>query len=1022
MKKIHRAVLPSLFLISFSLISFLQVVAQVENEDPDMPSFLKNADKKLYLQQREAYFESLRMPITNLLYNPRVKAISDKKQMEENQRSNATNLLAAPNWVQLGPMPIPNGQTTGSVPVSGRVTAIAIHPTNVNILYVGTANGGIYRSVNGGTTWTAIFDAASSLAIGALALAPSNPSILYVGTGEANGSADSFFGIGLYRIDNAETAPVLVGPINPNKTYTNANGVGTFITGTFTNRSISKILVHPTNPAIIFASTGTGVSSNPGISATGSVPPSALRGVYRSSNATAAAGAITFTKLAVTTGSSLDLPNTGNSTVVDIIMPPNAPDTLLAYVNGTAADGGVYRSTNALAVTPTFTKTYAVVTNGLRGELACAKVGEGGQVIVYAATGEPTNGRIRRSDDGGLTWNTSLTGAQGYCGGQCFYDIAIEVDPADAARIYIGGASGSNVFRISTDSGKTSTSFTSTIHADVHVVKTAPSSPTTLYLGCDGGIWKSTDAGATWLSMNTAGFSATQFQSMALHPIDPKFTIGGTQDNGTNILNPDGSFRRTDGGDGGYVLIDQNATNNTNVTMYHTYFNNSTQIGFARATSVTAAGTASWSFLGCGGTSNGIVCTSTVQFYAPMALGPGTPNTVYMGVDRLYRSVNTGTTMVAVSQAPIVSGIALSTVAIARLSDDVRLVGLRNGNVWGTFSGSSTLVNITPAGAPTTPVTRVYIDPVNSNIAYACYAGYGLAAGQHIYKTTNLNLADAGTTTWTVSGTGLPDVPVNCIISDAFNANVLFCGTDIGVFVSTNAGASWASFSAGLPVTPVFDIAIHPVTKNLRIATHGRGFWESTENPLPVTLSSFTATPKSGGKVFLQWYTATESNNRGFEVERAVVNGTAVLAWKKIGFVNGSGTTTSPRRYDFDDEPIGGRKFVYRLRQVDFDNKSKYSEERKVQIAGFDFALFPVYPNPVAQTATIRYQVSNDAMVRLNLYQADGKMVRQLVNGNKDAGVYQVDFDVNNLPSGNYYYKMEAGGLSDTKRMIIQKN
>ncbi|MEO7310852.1 MAG: T9SS type A sorting domain-containing protein [Chitinophagaceae bacterium] len=1021
MKPLYSNAMRSLTLLLLACVSALSTLAQVENDDPDLPAFSRNVDKKDFLLRREAYLELLRTQLTNLPYNPRLKAIADKKQMETNQRDNVNNLLAGPNWVELGPKPIPNGQTTGSVAVSGRVTAIAIHPDNVNIVYVGTANGGIYRTVNGGNTWTAIFDAASSLAIGALALAPSDPTILYVGTGESNASADSYIGIGVYRINNAETAPVLTGPINPTITYTNSSGVGTFSTGAFTYRSISKIVVHPANPAIIFVSTATGVSGNPGAGASGTVPPLGLRGVYRSTNATGTAASVTFTKLAVTTGNSFDLPNTGNSSVVDIIIPPNAPDTLIAYVNGTVGDGGIYRSVNALAATPVFTKNYAIGTNSLRGELACAKIG-GGQVIVYAATGESSTGVIRRSDDGGVTWNTSLTGAAGYCGGQCFYDIAIDVDPGNAAKVFIGGSSGSNTFAVSADSAKTSISATSTIHADVHVVKVSPSVPTTLYLGCDGGIWKSTDGGTTWISMNTAGFSATQFQSMALHPIDPKFTIGGTQDNGTNIYLPNGTFFRTDAGDGGYVLVDQNATDNTNVTMYHTYFNGTTQFGFARTTSISATGTASWSFLGCGGTPNGLVCPSTTMFYAPMALGPGNPNTLYIGSDRLYRSADKGTTMVTVSQAPIVSSVPISTIAISRQNDNVRLVGLKNGNVWATATGVNTLTNISPVGAPAVAATRVFVDPNNANIAYVTYAGYGVTAGQHIWKTTNLNLADVGGTTWSASGNGLPDVPVNCITADASNSNVLFCGTDIGVFVSTDAGGSWSSFSAGLPVVPVFDIAVHPVTKNLRIATHGRGFWESTDNALPVDLTSFTATPKPGGKVYLQWYTATETNNKGFDVERAVVNGTGVLAWKKIGFVNGSGTSTSAHRYYFDDEPIGGRKFIYRLKQFDFDNRSKFSEERQVQIGSFDFALFPVYPNPVSKTATIRYQVNEDVKVRLSLYQADGKMVKQLVNESKDAGIYQVEFDVTNLPAGNYYYKIEAGNLFDTKRMVIQKN
>ena len=243
-------------------------------------------------------------------------------------------LCSSPNWIELGPDPIPNGQTTGvSVAVSGRTTAIVVNPTNANIVYVGTANGGIYRTTDGGTTWIQIFDGASSLAIGALALAPSSPSTLFVGTGEANLSADSYAGIGLYRIDNADVAPTLVGPINPLVT--------TSIAGTtaFTGRTISKILVDPANAANIWVSTASGIIGDPGSSPSGAIPPLALRGIYRSTNATSAAASVTFTKLTVTSMPTGTDP-TGNRSITDMVMEPGNPDVITCWALGTAVAGG----------------------------------------------------------------------------------------------------------------------------------------------------------------------------------------------------------------------------------------------------------------------------------------------------------------------------------------------------------------------------------------------------------------------------------------------------------------------------------------------------------------------------------------------------------------------------------------------------------------------------------------------------------------------------------------------------------
>ena len=202
---------------------------------------------------------------------------------------------------------------------------------------------------------------------------------------------------------------------------------------------------------------------------------------------------------------------------------------------------------------------------------------------MWAATGE-SNGRVRRSTDGGATWSGFQTGGVNFCNPQCFYDVAVAAHPTAANTVHLGG-SPTLVQARSTDGGATFTNNGTTaigLHVDTHVIVFAPSDPTIVYFGSDGGIYRSTDSGTTWTSRNNTQFHATQFQSLALHPTDREFMIGGTQDNGTEFKQPDGSWVRTDGGDGGYALIDQNAADVTNVTMYHTYFNNATQIGFAR--------------------------------------------------------------------------------------------------------------------------------------------------------------------------------------------------------------------------------------------------------------------------------------------------------------------------------------------------------------------------------------------------------------------------------------------------------
>jgi hypothetical protein len=230
-----------------------------EEDDPDLPPFARGViDKETYLTRREENISFLRgLPYTTGT-NPRLKAI---QEMQRQRDLNAPNILSG-TWTEIGPAPLPNGQTESvSTPVSGRTVAIDVHPTNPSIAYVGAAQGGVYRTTDGGNTWKAIFDSAQSLAAGSIAIAPSQPTTVYVGTGEPGGSPDSFFGVGLYKITNAENVtPTLTGPLNPG--------------GIFTGRAIGNVIVHPTDPNIIFVTTASGIGGLNGEPfGGGTVPP-----------------------------------------------------------------------------------------------------------------------------------------------------------------------------------------------------------------------------------------------------------------------------------------------------------------------------------------------------------------------------------------------------------------------------------------------------------------------------------------------------------------------------------------------------------------------------------------------------------------------------------------------------------------------------------------------------------------------------------------------------------------------------
>ncbi len=186
------------------------------------------------------------------------------------------------------------------------------------------------------------------------------------------------------------------------------------------------------------------------------------------------------------------------------------------------------------------------------------------------------------------------------------------------------------------------------------------------------------------------------------------------------------------------------------------------------------------------------------------------------------------------------------------------------------------------------------IDPANSDIAYVTFAGFGVNAGEHIWKTTNLSNTAP---TWVAAGSGIPDIPVNAFVIDPANSSNLYAGTDIGVYFSTDGGNSWLPFSSGLPRVAVFDMAFQNANRFLRIATHGRGIWNNTDAPLPVELVSFNASKTKNGNVSLDWETATEVNNYGFDIERAVVNNDEIYKWQKIEFIEGHGNSNSTKTY-----------------------------------------------------------------------------------------------------------------------------
>ena len=874
------AVLLATFIITGAIFwnPINNIVANINSPDfdgdPDIPRLLKDARNKIgredFLTKRAEGAALRRGIVKGQEYDPNLRplAIQQMKNQEEVFAKNASSEqnLVAPAWTAIGPAPIPGGQTSPTrVNVSGRTTAIAIHPTTPDIVYVGTAMGGLYRTTDGGTNWTPMMDDAESLAIGAIAISPSQPDTIYVGTGEGGGSL-GFTGVGIYRIDNASTAtPMRTGPF-----------------GTFTGLAISEIVVHPTNPAIIFTSTAFGIG---GLQATS--PASVNSSVFRSINATAAVP--TFVNLI-----------TGSFEFRDIAIDPTDPEILL--MNIVAGGGGIFRLTGAVSGGGTFGQVLPLTcttNSNCRAEIASQRSAGAANATFYVASGDGISGnnrgRLHRSTDGGVTWNTQST--TGFCGGQCFYNLAVAVDPMNASNVYVGGqAIGAGVITArSTNAGVNFTAVNNNIHADTHVIAVSPSNSSIVWTGNDGGIFKSTNSGVSYTSMNNSQFSATQFISIDVHPTDPNFSIGGTQDNGTNFYQPGTNWEHIDDGDGGWAVIDQNAPDTSTVRMYHTYFNStaSNVVGYGTVANTTQASALNWTFRGCLGVANdGINCNDTaVNFYAPLERGPGDPNSIYYGTDRLYRSADTGDNHTVVSQAPIENGVPISSIGISPQNDDVRIVGLNSGGIYGTSTGSATLTNLDSSNTiPNVAINRTIVDPNSATTAWVTLSVFGQS---NVWKTTSLS---SMTPAWTnATGTGanvIPQVPVSAIVVDPNESDIVYVGTDIGVYYTNDGGTNWYPYGTGLPRVAIFDIAIAPAPTPLlgsgrmvRVATHGKGMYQ-----VPAALGPTAANASIGGRVL---------SSRGRSINRVTVSLTDSNGQRRITTSNSFGY------YKFDDVQVG---------------------------------------------------------------------------------------------------------------------
>jgi photosystem II stability/assembly factor-like uncharacterized protein len=722
-------------------------------------------------------------------------------------------LLDTVNWTPIGPAPLITGDTNGNV--SGRITGIAADPTDANTIYVSPAGGGVWKTTNGGISWSMLTDAQPTLSMGAIAIAPSNANVLYAGTGEANNSGDSNFGRGiLVSTDAGASWTLRTGP------------AGVFNSHRLT---VSKIDIHPTDPNTAYAAVADRGSNGIFGSDTG---------IYKTTD-----GGVNWTNVTGAFGLNMISPWS------DFLIDPTIPTTVYAAHGKPEEDpaNGVYKSTDSGA-------TWALLANaphgGSAGRIAIA-LSKSNHLVLYVTSSNAALGdlfgtlyKIERSDDGGATFTDLTAGTPPYMGGlmhgQGDYDTTVIVDPTNSAIVYVGGSFGDNTMLRSGDSGVTWTDISNfsggvvSPHADHHAVTFDANGK--LLDGDDGGIYRldvPIGSPVVWSNLN-GNLETIQFQGIGLHPTDPNAAIGGSQDNGTEVFRGSVFWVRTEGGDGGFAKFSQT---NGNIAYHQGPYRSFGENFFRFSTN----GGLTWVTR----TSGIDVDVGDQQHYAPFVVDPGNGDRVLYGTNRIWETTNEGTTWTQICDVGVngwnpnggyVNAIGLApsdanTIYAATHPNgfgptDV-FVSTDHGNTW-------TQRNLTVSG----PVQDIQIDPTTSTTAYAVISAF--TTGGNVFKTTN-----AGATWTSISG-NLPSEPVWSLQIDAI-AGALYVGAEDGVYVTTDGGTTWSRFGAGLPNAQVFQIELNHTLQILGAATHGRGMWEisiATPTPTPTATPRPTPTPR----------------------------------------------------------------------------------------------------------------------------------------------------------------------------------
>ena len=688
--------------------------------------------------------------------------------------------------------------------MSGRITDLAVPNGQPYTIYIASASGGVWKTINEGTTWQPIFDDAPSASVGAIACAPSDPNTVWVGLGESNIFRSSMSGTGVYKSNDA------------GKTWQHM--------GLADTHHIARIVIHPENPNVVFvAACGHEWTNNE------------ERGVFRTTD-----GGETWERVHYINQS------TG---AIDLVMSPDNPQVLYASMWDRirlkwsdplpGQNDGIYKSTDG-------GDTWTELSEGLptrtdRGRTGIA-IAASNPDVLYAlidsheierkaepgerdAYGNPRadikrGAEVYRSDDAGATWSLMsgdadirrLFSTYGWVFGQ------VRVDPNDENTIYVMGVP----MMRSRDGGKSFERVNyAGLHGDHHAMWIDPENSNHIINGNDGGLNISYDGGDTW--KNIEDLPLVQFYNLAYDMAEPFNLYGSIQDNGSWTgsvahdprRDPGTDWKPTPGGEASYHAVDPSDPN----VLYCEGFYGSIQRATLNPREIVnirpREPEGEPSYRG--------------QWLAPFIISPHNPYVIYHGMNKVFRSVDRGDnwevispdlsyndpekqgnipfqTMTSLSESPITFGLLYA--------------GTDDGRVWGTRNGGDDWNELTSGTSEVSWVSRVVASKYDEATVYLAKNGKRDNDFQaYLYKSTDFGQ------TWQDISNNLPGGPINVIKEDPRSANVLYVGTDLGVYISSNGGESWEVLGTGLPNTFVHDLIIHPRDDIVVIATHGRGMF-----------------------------------------------------------------------------------------------------------------------------------------------------------------------------------------------------